>query len=69
MDWDMVVTPRSALDGPVVAQSGLLNAPVVFGAEKKIVNFKEVLGVAFIASRPNSIWMKRYLELMYERVT
>jgi hypothetical protein len=60
MDWDVVSL------APV---DELLNSPIVFGAEKKIVDYREVLGVAWIAARPGTRWMKLYLEQMQKEFT
>lgn len=58
MDWDVI-----SLSGAV--NDDLLYSPVVFGAEKKIINFKEVLGVAWMAARPNSPFLRDFLKKMH----
>jgi hypothetical protein len=55
MDWDVIST------API---DDILYSPVVFGAEKKIIAYKEALGVAWIGARRGSPWLKRFLHEM-----
>ncbi len=59
MDWDVIST------GPI---DDVLYSPVVFGAEKKVLNYKEALGVAWMAARRGgSLWLTRFLSEMGDK--
>lgn len=56
LDWD-VLTTRPFDDD-------LMNSTCVFGVERLVPNYKEVMGVAVMMARPNSVFMRRFRDEM-----